>query len=40
MSNQTKRKNIKLDPELLEALKSKAKQLGYKTLVAYLRALV
>ncbi len=40
MSNQTKRKNIKLDPELLDALNEKAKAKGYKTLMAYLRSLV
>ncbi len=40
MNNQEKRKNIKLDPALLEALKVKAKQKGYRNLMDYLRSLV
>jgi len=34
------RVDIRVDADLRDALKSKAKQLGYKTLVAYLRSLV
>ncbi len=40
MTEQNKRQNIKMSPELLLALKAKAKASGYKTLMAYLRALV
>ena len=40
MCNQEKRKNIKMDAELLEALKAKAKAKGYSTLIGWLRSLV